>query len=444
MSGLGELNHPGSPEHPGSPDLPGISGRSGAPFGPGSPDRIGVPFGPGSPVSFRAGGDRRWPGTEHRLLAGARPAGGRTTSASRRTSADPVKALMDRHRALCERAVDPLEIAAGLEAQGITDRTAAIRFRHRDVFSLAEEMYARTPRDGDTRPPRRTAPPVPRARAAWVVPALLPGAVCAAAVAGLRLTQGQPRLITAVAGVLAVVLATRAAVRRGPLAAPGRKPSAGLPVWWLAGYALLGDGLLRTALAGGPDGPPTGTADGPWPVTLAPFLALALACAPAAWTAHLFATAARRRLTASRGLDDFAAAVRPLLLGAVTLFLAALAALLAAAGAVLGEPAAQPQALALGALLLLARLLAAHGFAHASTLVLSATALAQATALALLFAARLPGCGALAVPTEALVTAWGPAAVPTVTCGIGALALLVHATRRLTTASAHARTEPAC
>ncbi|HWU11883.1 MAG TPA: hypothetical protein VN520_36970, partial [Streptomyces sp.] len=57
----------------------------------------------------------------------------------RRGSADPVKVLMHRHRDLCERAVDPLEIAAGLEAHGLTDRTAA-RYRHRDVFSLAEEL----------------------------------------------------------------------------------------------------------------------------------------------------------------------------------------------------------------------------------------------------------------------------------------------------------------
>ncbi|MCK1815889.1 hypothetical protein MTQ13_16635, partial [Streptomyces sp. XM4011] len=49
---------------------------------------------------------------------------------------------MHRHRELCERATDPLEIAAALEAHGVTDSTAA-RFRHRDVFSLAEELYAR-------------------------------------------------------------------------------------------------------------------------------------------------------------------------------------------------------------------------------------------------------------------------------------------------------------
>lgn len=60
---------------------------------------------------------------------------------------------MHRHRELCERAVDPLEIAAGLEAHGVTDRTAA-RFRHRDVFSLAEELYARVPR-GEAQTPAR-------------------------------------------------------------------------------------------------------------------------------------------------------------------------------------------------------------------------------------------------------------------------------------------------
>ncbi|NEC83995.1 hypothetical protein G3I38_33385, partial [Streptomyces sp. SID7958] len=41
-------------------------------------------------------------------------------TAGPRGAADPVKALLHRHRELCERAVDPLEIAAGLEAHGIT------------------------------------------------------------------------------------------------------------------------------------------------------------------------------------------------------------------------------------------------------------------------------------------------------------------------------------
>ncbi|MGV9911414.1 hypothetical protein [Streptomyces tendae] len=367
---------------------------------------------------------------------------GKSSSASavRRAAADPVKGLLHRHRDLCERAVDPLEIAAGLEAHGVTDRTAA-RFRHRDVFSLAEEMYARVPRDRDTSASPEDAPtPGPRGpRTAGVVLALLPGALCAAAVIGLRLTEGRPRLIAAVVAILAVTLALGAALRRGPLSAATRTTS----TWtcWLVGYALLGEGLLRTALSGGPDGLPDGSADGPWPVTVAPVLALALSYAPAAGCAHLFAAGARRKLTSSRGLADFSASVRPLLLGAFVLYMGALAGLLAVTGAVLGEPAGHPQGLGLGALLLLARLLIVHGHAHAPMLVLTAAAAAEAAALATLFAGRLPGCGFLAAPVEALVAACGPAGVPTAACGIGALTLLIHACRRLTRASAHASTE---
>ncbi|MFF0681675.1 hypothetical protein ACFYVW_24260 [Streptomyces tendae] len=367
---------------------------------------------------------------------------GKSSSASavRRAAADPVKGLLHRHRDLCERAVDPLEIAAGLEAHGVTDRTAA-RFRHRDVFSLAEEMYARVPRDRDTPASPEDAPtPGPRGpRTAGVVLALLPGALCAASVIGLRLTEGRPRLIAAVVAILAVTLALGAALRRGPLSAATRTTS----TWtcWLVGYALLGDGLLRTALSGGPDGLPDGSADGPWPVTVAPVLALALSYAPAAGCAHLFAAGARRKLTLSRGLADFSASVRPLLLGAFVLYVGALAGLLAVTGAVLGEPAGHPQGLSLGALLLLARLLIVHGHAHAPMIVLTAAAAAEAAALATLFAGRLPGCGFLTAPVEALIAACGPAGVPTAACGIGALTLLIHACRRLTRASAHASTE---
>ncbi|GGL78151.1 hypothetical protein GCM10010129_22290 [Streptomyces fumigatiscleroticus] len=364
-------------------------------------------------------------------------------AAGRRVVGDPVKALMHTHRELCERAVDPLEIAAGLEAHGVTDRTAA-HFRHRDVFSLAEEMYARVPRAGDT-PPCAAVPELPRARAGWIVLTLLPGLLCAAAVAGLRLTQGPPRLLTAAAGVLAVALALRAAFRTGPPNGAGHAgagaSSLGPRTWWLAGYALLGDGLLSTAVAGGPDGPPTGTADGPWPVAVAPVMALALACAPAAWCARLFAVRARRRLAASRGLEEFAVSVRPLLLGTLALFLGALTVLLAVCGAVLDQSAAYPQALTLGALLLLARLLVTHGFPHAPAALLTAAASAQATALASVFAGRLPGCDILAAPVDGLVTAWGPAALPTLICGAGAATLLIHAMHTLTKASSHASAE---
>ncbi|WP_420907368.1 hypothetical protein [Streptomyces scabichelini] len=357
---------------------------------------------------------------------------------------------MHRHRELCERAVDPLEIAAGLESHGLTDRTVA-RFRHRDVFSLAEEMYARVPRDGETAP-GAAAVVVPRVRA-WAVLALLPGALCAAAVTGLRLTEGWPRLAVAAVGVLAVALGLRMALRSGPLhATRAWHTTTGTRAWtcWLLAYAVLGDGLLGAAIAGGPDGLPNGDLDGPWPVALASGLALALACAPAAWCAHLFAVRSRRRLAASRALEEFAASVRPLLLGTFGLFLCALGGLFALCGALLGEPAdsAEPAGYTgyagytetgtLGALLLLARLLTVHGFTHAPAVILAAAGAIEATALASVFAGRLPGCSLLAMPVETAVGAWGPGVVPALVCGAAALVLLVHATRTLTRASAHA------
>ncbi|MCT7353796.1 hypothetical protein N4P33_16695 [Streptomyces sp. 15-116A] len=350
-----------------------------------------------------------------------------------RRGADPVKALLHRHRELCETAVDPLEIAAGLEAHGVTDRTAA-RFRHRDVFSLAEELYARA--NHHTTPPPPT-PPAPQPRRTWSILTVLPGLLCLATIAALRLTEGRPRLLAATAGTLALTLALRAALRRGPLSAP-HAPGTTLPTLWLIAYAVLGEGLLHAALTGGPDTPPT-TAD--WPLITAPVAALTLACAPAAWTTHLFRARAHRRLTTSRALEDFATSVRPLLLGTVTLHLLALAALTTLTATALDEPAALPATLTLGALLYVSRLLTIHGFTHAPRVILTATALTQAAALATLFTARLPGCAPLATPVETLVTTWTPAAVPTLTCGAAALTLLVHAARKLTRASAHVHAE---
>ncbi|MFI6336985.1 hypothetical protein [Streptomyces sp. NPDC050535] len=361
--------------------------------------------------------------------AGGGAAGAARKSGSRRGGVDPVKALMHRHRELCERAVDPLEIAAGLEAHGVTDRTAA-RFRHRDVFSLAEELYARVPRDGE--PVQRSVSPArPGERAVWAVLALLPGALCAATVTGLRLTEGRPRLAIAVLGALAVALGLRIAFRRGPLNVTHHMTS-GTRAWtcWLIAYALLGDGLLRAGVEGGPDGP--------WPLATAPVLALALACAPAAWCARLFAVRARRKLAASRGLEEFASSVKPLLLGVLGLFLCTLIGLLAVCGAALGEPVPYAGAAALGTLLLLARLLAARGFTHAPAVVLATAGVAEAISLATVFAGRLPGCAFLSVPVDTVVAAWGPGAVPALVCGAATLVLLIHSTRTLTRASAHA------
>ncbi|MEV6651339.1 hypothetical protein [Streptomyces sp. NPDC051219] len=347
-------------------------------------------------------------------------------SAVRRGPADPVKALMHRHRELCERAVDPLEIAAGLEAHGVTDRTAA-RFRHRDVFSLADELYARVPRaDAPERAPE------PPGRGAWSALALLPGATCVLAVAAVQATDGQARVAAGAAGALALAVALRLCLRRGPLRAEGRTvPAARLWVGLLLAYALFGDGLLTYYVGDG-----SGGSGGHWRVSPAPVAGLALAVAPAAWCAGLFGLQARRRLTTSRALEEFAGVVRPLLLGVFALFLCGLTALLLLSRLAFGEGALLAPA-ALGALLFLARLLTVHGFPDAAATGLGAACAAEAAALTSVLAGRLPGCGFLAGPVEAAQRAWGPASVPAAICATAAVALLVHATVALSRASAH-------
>ncbi|MFJ4499043.1 hypothetical protein [Streptomyces sp. NPDC088864] len=358
----------------------------------------------------------------------------RRGAVGRRGTADPVRALMHRHRDLCERAVDPLEIAAGLEAHGVTDRTAA-RYRHRDVFALAEELFARVP----AVPREPTAPgPAPArdvtTRAAWTLRALLPGAACLATLLALRLTEGalggDARLALGCAGALLTLLALLLAVRTGPLAAaPAASGTGMLRVCWLLGYVLYGDALLHQVLSGGPEGP--------WALTPAPLPALALAVVPAAWCAHLFALHAHRRLLASHALEEFAAGARPLLFGVVALFIGALAVLQYLAGPVFGSGGAPAGATALGVLLLLARLLTVHGFPEPAATGLAAAVAVEAAAPALILAGRLPGLDAVARPVRALIEAGGTGAVPALACGAAALGLLITATLALARASAH-------
>ncbi|MGY5124445.1 hypothetical protein [Streptomyces nigrescens] len=358
----------------------------------------------------------------------------------RRGPADPVRTLMHHHQELCARAVDALEIAAGLEAHGVTDRTAA-RFRHRDVFSLAEELYARVPRAAPDAAPAAVPPHAPARRSRTVCGALqlLPGAVCVAAAAALAsVTTATPAVRTAVgaSGLVLLALAVRLGVRSGPLRLRhGTGPrTAGLWVCWTAGYAVYGDWLLGQLLAGGPDLPHAAPR-----AAVAPAVALAFALAPAAGCAHWFTVRGRRVLAASRGLEELAARVRPLLLAATLLFLGALAVLLLGTEAVLGggDASTPVAAAALGVLLFLARLLAVHGFPGAAAAGLASAAALEALALALVLIARLPGLLPLGVPVEALTTAVGPAAVPAVACTAAALGLLVHGLRALTGACAH-------
>ncbi|MFD8459322.1 hypothetical protein [Streptomyces antimycoticus] len=388
--------------------------------------------------------------------ASARTGAGRGQGKGRRGPADPVRALMHHHHDLCARAVDPLEIAAGLEAHGVTDRTAA-RFRHRDVFSLAEELYARVPRAEEPALPAAPAPGrAPAARMALGALWLLPGTLCAAtASAALRVDairkDATVGLAVGAGGAALTALALWLCLRRGPLRVHGSGRGGRivyvLGAGWLLGYAAVGDWLL------------TGLLDGRRPYEAAPAtqaaVLLALAVAPAAWCAHWFAARARRRLAVSRGLEEFAAGVRPLFAGVVTAFLCALAALAPAARlAVPGSPPvatppsmAEAAVVALCGLLFLARLLAVHGFRRAVLMGTAVACAVQAVALATAAAARLPGAAPLGAPVARLTAAQGTAAIPAAACGAAALALLIYAFGALCRASAHggpgARTAPA-
>ncbi|MFF0058597.1 hypothetical protein ACFYRI_29820 [Streptomyces microflavus] len=341
---------------------------------------------------------------------------------------------MHHHRDLCERAVSPLEIAAGLEANGLTDRTAA-RYRHRDVFALAEELYARTPARPAGSAVAVPPPPGPdtEARAGWTLLALLPGAACLATAGLLLVTEGAlgggARAAVIVTGALLACLALRFCLGRGPLRAPEGAGRAGMYACWLLSFAVYGEELIAQVVSGGPDGP--------WEAAPAPLLGLTAAVAPAAWCAHFFTVQAHRKLTGSRALEEFGAGVRPLLLAAVVLFLCALLPLLFLADLGLGGTGTPVSAAALGVLFFLARLLAAHGLPEPGTLALAAACAVEAAAPALVLAGRLPGLEPLARPVHALVAAGGPGAVPALACGAAALGLLLHASAALSRASAH-------
>ncbi|MBY8876976.1 hypothetical protein [Actinacidiphila acidipaludis] len=246
----------------------------------------------------------------------------------RRGPADPVRQVMHRHQDLIAGAVDVWEIAAGLEAHGVTDVDAR-RLRHRDVFGLAEELYARVPRAGQAAAAVRG-----KRESAWLNPAgaaryLLPGAVCAVA----------SRFLPDPAVTALVLLAGYAVLRRGPLHARG-------PLAALAACVLL---ALTTPTAPG----------------------LAASLLPAAYCAHWFAVRSRAQLAPSQSLDDFADAVRPRLGAALAGYTVVLVALLGVAG-----PVATPAAL--GLLLFTARLLALHGRAAFAAAVLAAACAAEA------------------------------------------------------------------
>ena len=355
--------------------------------------RRAAPQGRGAAFQAPPACEDKAPATQPGEHDGARPAfedigaGGRekppTPTPRRRRTADPVKSVLHRHHDLITTSVDAWEIAAGLEARGLTDGDAR-RLRHRDLFGLADELFARVPRT--VRPPHLAPAPAARERpglgARDAVLHLLPG---------LATTLAAALHLPGPVALAVLVLTAWPALRTGPLRArpTGRGAAAGV----CAGVCAL----LLLALA----------RCGPHPVGTSTLAALALTLPPAAYLARWFAVSARAQLAPSHGLADFADAVRPRLAAAMAAYAATLLVALAVLGTFRGS--------ALGVLLFAARLLAVHGGTRTAAWGLAAAGAAWTTALAVL----PPG------PAEAAA------------CGTAAVALWVRALLVLPRAAAH-------
>ncbi|MER7753542.1 hypothetical protein [Kitasatospora sp. NPDC097643] len=269
--------------------------------------------------------------------------GGAAVGSPGRPVGDPVREVMAEHRELCERAVDPLEIAAGLEEAGLGPAAAA-RCRHADLFSLAEELYARVPR----RPP---APDRGRerqcgaaARASLTAAAL--AALPCAAVAALG-ARWPVLLSAAVPLVLVPVLTAEPPAAPPPpfTAAPAdalgparTAPPRSGPRWRPArALAAVGYGLGLAALL---LLPPVTAEDER--LTAALVLAAAVSAGSAERAARWYRQVGRGHLAAAGTLAEFRARMRPVLPVAVALHLAVLAVLSFAALAVLTVVAPRP------------------------------------------------------------------------------------------------------
>jgi hypothetical protein len=73
-------------------------------------------------------------------------------------STDPVDDLVERVRPKLTRAVDALQVAAALEADGHTDRIAQVEYGYSDVFVLASEVFRRLGPPRTDVDPARTPP----------------------------------------------------------------------------------------------------------------------------------------------------------------------------------------------------------------------------------------------------------------------------------------------
>jgi hypothetical protein len=161
-----------------------------------------------------------------------------------------VAALCEKFSAVCESAVDPLEVASALEFEGYGDRTAREDYGVRDVFALAQAMYRRVPRR--PRAPEPSPDPFRPGQSRPLLHGLLYAlpAVCFPAAGALLTGPGVlPVLVVALLAAwgLSQGLASIGYLRLGTtnLAQARRVLRTGL----LAGLVLVGAGMAAMALA---------------------------------------------------------------------------------------------------------------------------------------------------------------------------------------------------
>nr|BFD93147.1 hypothetical protein KitaXyl93_45070 [Kitasatospora sp. Xyl93] len=257
--------------------------------------------------------------------------------------ADPVREVMAEHRELCERAVDPLEVAAGLEEAGLGPDAAA-RCRHADLFALAEELYARVPRRP---PPPGPAEPPPRGAAARA--ALTAAALAVLPCTGVAALGPRWPVLLSAAVPLVLLPALTAPPPPSPCAGPVRPPAAPGPALGPPPEpaprpgsrlrpAALGHGLGLAALLLLPSAAPGGDR----PPAVALVLAAAVSAGSAERAARWYRQVGRGHLGVAGTLAEFRARMRPVLPVALALHLAVLGALSFAALAVLAVVAPRP------------------------------------------------------------------------------------------------------
>jgi hypothetical protein len=182
-----------------------------------------------------------------------------------RPAADPIDDLVERIRPWADGAVDPLQIAAALESEGITDRIATSRYERASVFELAEDAHRRIALARMAGPPVPPGPaaaadpaaPAPRRRRTWREVShgllyLLPSAAFPAALA--LLDHASLVLVVVLAGAVGWVWSSVTSWLAFQYLGARRPASAARLLRWSTVVALPVSGLAGLAVAAATDG----------------------------------------------------------------------------------------------------------------------------------------------------------------------------------------------